>query len=221
MAKIQATNNGNGHYNSSTITLSDGDECGPQYDVNGNHKVVVSGSVGASTADQSTFTSSSTAGTIAMGVYQTTPDTISDGKAAAARISSRRALMVSLDTNLESIVSGAENDKVLVAPHYRSDSFNTTFTSADASTAATVKAATASKKIYITSVVLSSDAAINLKLQDNAGTPVVAVGPIYMAVNSTVPMNFSTPLQMATNVPLQVKASGAGNISVTVSGYVI
>lgn len=46
--------------------------------------------VGSSSIDQSTFTASSTTGNIMQGVYQATPDTIADSKAAAIAIDTNR-----------------------------------------------------------------------------------------------------------------------------------
>lgn len=127
----------------------------------------------------------------------------------------------SIFTSFQALIAGVETDSVLVMPARRSDAFQAIYNSADASTAASVKAATAAKSIYITDVVVSVGSAMNVTLQDNAGTPVVAVQPLYMPANSVWSKTFSTPIKLATNVALMVKASTSGNISVTVTGYLI
>ncbi len=65
---------------------------------------------GASTADGSTFTQNTTAGGIAMGVYQATPDTLTTGKAAAIGVDINRNSLINMATGLNStddIVSNA------------------------------------------------------------------------------------------------------------------
>jgi len=102
------------------------------------------------------------------------------------------------------------------------DFFTANITSADATTAVQVKAKTASKNIYITSFIISVDTEMNVKLQDDAGTPVVSVGPLYITANSGIAKNIDpiAPIKIATNQDLDVLASAAGNITVFVAGYV-
>lgn len=63
----------------------------PQLDSSGNLKVTGSLSVGGTT-DNSAFTAGTSTGTPAMGFYHSTIDTVTDGRAAAAAITSKRAL---------------------------------------------------------------------------------------------------------------------------------
>lgn len=55
---------------------------------------------GASTVDESTFTAGTTAGTIAMGVYESSPDTLASGEAAAELIDTNRRQVTTLGTLL-------------------------------------------------------------------------------------------------------------------------
>lgn len=99
--------------------------------------------------------------------------------------------------------------------------FQATITSADASSATQVKAKTADKKMYILSVVISTDTEMSVQLQDDAGTPNVLMEQIYLAANGGMAMTFpdAAPLVVTTNQDLDVLASTSGNISVLVTGY--
>lgn len=135
--------------------------------------------------------------------YNSTPPTRADGQA----------------TGLE--VDSKGNLKVAISNTAQSDDFQSTITSANATSATQVKAKTAAKKIYITDVIISVDTAMNVQLQDDAGSPVVLMEQIYLPANSVFSKTFSTPLVVATNQDLDVITSASGNISVTVTGYVI
>ncbi len=88
-------------YNLTPPTLSDGQTTDHQGDTNGNLKVnIAGGSVGASTADGSTFAQNTTPGTIAMGVYVSSPQTLVTGKAGALAVDVNRNLMTTLSTLL-------------------------------------------------------------------------------------------------------------------------
>lgn len=103
--------------------------------------------------------------------------------------------------------------------------FQATITSADATSATQVKAKTADKKINVTSLIVSTDTAMNIQFQDDAGTPVVLMEQIYLAANGGFAMSAASSslpiMQVDTNQDLDVIASAAGNISVQVSGYVV
>lgn len=132
------------------------------------------------------------------------------------------AAEVTLVTALAAVGSdGAEGDSIGAAPFRRADSFQSTITSANATSATAVKAKTASKKIYVTDIIISVDTAMNVQLQDDAGLPEVLMEQIYLPANSVFSKTFSTPLMVATNQDLDVVASASGNISVTVTGYII
>lgn len=153
--------------------------------------------------------------------YNAIPATRTSGDASALEVDVNGNLLVSLATALSGLVSGAENDTVLVAPYQRSDAFLAIYNSSDASTAAQVKAATSAKSIYLTDIVISVDTAMNVKIQDDTGTPVIYIEPLYLPANSVWSKTFTTPIKWASNKPMMVKASVSGNISVTATGYVI
>jgi len=99
--------------------------------------------------------------------------------------------------------------------------FQATIASADATSATQVQAKAAGKSIYITSLVLSTDTAMNLKLQDDAASPAVILQSVHLAANGGVALSWPEdwPLKVAENQDLDVIASASGNISVTVVGY--
>ena len=98
--------------------------------------------------------------------------------------------------------------------------FQATFTSADATSAAPVKAKTASRKMYILSLVVSTDTAMNIQFQDDTG-PTVLIEQLYFAANGGAHLTWpaDAPLVVNTNEDFDVIASAAGNISVTITGY--
>ena len=102
---------------------------------------------------------------------------------------------------------------------YSSASVQGIYNLADASTAAQVIAGVASTNIYLTDIIISVGSAMNVTIQDNTGTPVVAIEPLYMPANSVFSKTFSVPIKIATGKDLNVKASTSGNISVTATGY--
>jgi hypothetical protein len=61
---------------------------------------------------------------------------------------------------------------------------------------------------------------MNVQLQNDAGTPVVLMEQIYLSANNVFSRSFSTPMEVDINTDLDVIASVAGSISVTVLGYV-
>lgn len=86
-----------GRYKTAAPVLTDGQMYGLQLDASGNLKVTGSLSVGGTT-DNSAFTAGSSTGTPAMGFYHSTIDTVTDGRSAAVGITSKRAMLVNLQT---------------------------------------------------------------------------------------------------------------------------
>ena len=121
------------------------------------------------------------------------------------------------DVSIVSETTIGYNDIGSVAVARRIDAVQATVASADATSATAVVAKVAAKKIYVTDVVISVDTAMNVQLQDDAAA--VLMEQIYLPANSVWSKTFSTPLLVATNQDLDVIASIAGNISVTVTGY--
>ncbi|UCE06513.1 MAG: hypothetical protein JSW07_00275, partial [bacterium] len=103
--------------------------------------------------------------------------------------------------------------------------WSATINSADASSATQIKAAGgASTRHYITSIIISCGAAMNVTIQDDAGTPNIAMENMYFAANGGLALPFppQTPIQMgADNQDIDVIASTSGNITVTLTGYTI
>lgn len=84
-----------GIYNSSAFTLVSGEGSALSTDASGNLYVTpASGaSFGSSTADGSAFVAGTTTGSLAMGVYQTSPTTLSNNQSAAVLIDVNRKLI--------------------------------------------------------------------------------------------------------------------------------
>lgn len=100
-----------------------------------------------------------------------------------------------------------------------SDSFSTTTTSPDATTAQVVKTATSGKSIYVTDIIISTSAARNIQLEDGDGT--VLMYPIYLASNGQFTFSFNTALKVTQSKSLRFKAStSGGTVTVTATGFV-
>ena len=98
--------------------------------------------------------------------------------------------------------------------------FQATFTSADAQAATPVKTKTADRKMYILSLVVSVDTAMNVQFQDDTG-PTILIEGMYFAANGGAHLTWppEAPLVVNTNEDFDVITSAAGNISVTITGY--
>lgn len=98
--------------------------------------------------------------------------------------------------------------------------FQATFTSADAQAATPVKTKTADRKMYILSLVVSVDTAMNVQFQDDTG-PTVLIEGMYFAANGGAHLTWpaEAPLVVNTNEDFDIITSAAGNISVTITGY--
>lgn len=136
-------------------------------------------------------------------------------------------LMGAYDSTKPTAVADGDAVRVLADAYGRllagkePEAFQSTINSADATSATSVKAKTADKRIHILTLVVSTDTAMNIKFQDDAGTPAVLIQPLYFAANGGAVITFppEAPLIVATNQDLDVIASAAGNISVAVTGY--
>ena len=124
--------------------------------------------------------------------------------------------------NAHVAIDGVVQTSEALSAVYATESFQVTVTSANATSATQVKAAgAAGTNIYVTDLVISTDTAMNIQLQDNTGTPVVMMEQMYFPANSIFSKSFKTPLKVTTAKDLNMIASATGNISVTVTGYVI
>ncbi len=101
--------------------------------------------------------------------------------------------------------------------------FQATITSADAQAATQVKAKTAAKKIHVTDIIISVDTQMSVQLQSDNGTPQVVMEGVYLSADGGFTKTFNPrfPLVVNTNEDLDVITSAAGNISVTITGYVV
>ena len=99
--------------------------------------------------------------------------------------------------------------------------FNAVYDSADArAEGQVIKAATASKKIYVTSIIISSDIEGWVKLQDEDSNALT--GKFWLKAGGGVSHQFpdNTPLVLnVVNKALEIIAENAGDISCTVTGY--
>lgn len=103
MSNIVSSGKGIGIYRLNTPTLTDNQEASAGFDVNGNLLVNVAAG-GASTVDQSTFVPGTTPGTLSMGVYETTPETLTNNQSAAIGVDANRRVIVTLGT----LISGED-----------------------------------------------------------------------------------------------------------------
>ena len=112
-----------------------------------------------------------------------------------------------------------------IVPGRHPVAWSATINSADATSATQVKAAGgAGKRYYVTSCMISVDTAMNVQIQDDAGTPNVMCENIYLAANGgfVLPIPPGSAIAMgADNQDIDVIASTAGNITVFMTGYTI
>jgi hypothetical protein len=136
-------------------------------------------------------------------------------------VSATKPLPVEIKNALEAVDSGgAEADSIGAAPFRRTDSFHARFNGARSTSVQEVKAATASKKHYITDLLISTDTAGWVTIVDGAAT--VLCGPYYMPANSVLPRRLATPIPGSTNTALNVDCDAAtGNVTVEIDGYTI
>jgi hypothetical protein len=96
--------------------------------------------------------------------------------------------------------------------------FNNTASTADATTGLTVKAAVSGKVIYVTDITISTDTATSIEVQDTASA--VKCEQMYFPSTSIWSKTWCTPLAFAVSTGVKVVAADAGNVSVTITGYV-
>lgn len=103
-------------------------------------------------------------------------------------------------------------------PARRVDAFQATISSGNAVDDTVVKAATASSSIYVTDVVISVETALAVELKDETGTALMH--PVYLGNTGSLVVSFKTPIMVAEGKALMMRASAAGDVSVTATGYV-
>jgi len=96
--------------------------------------------------------------------------------------------------------------------------FENTVASADASTPVQVVPASGSLTFYLIDVVISVEDALTMQLQDD-GSPTVIVEDLFMPATSVWSKTWAMGLPVTAGQDLDLLASGAGNVSITVTGY--
>jgi len=95
--------------------------------------------------------------------------------------------------------------------------------SADLSGCETLVAAVAGQSIYIERIAVSFGAAITVTIgegESSDGVDTVLIGPLYGAANSSLELVFTRPIKVTAATALTADASGAGNVTVIVQGYI-
>lgn len=95
--------------------------------------------------------------------------------------------------------------------------------SADLSGCETLVAAVAAKSIYIERIAVSFGAEITVTIgegESSDGVETVLIGPLYGAENTTVELVFNRPVKLTAATALTADASGSGNVTVVVQGYI-
>jgi hypothetical protein len=153
------------------------------------------------------------------GKYNATAIVLSDGDRGDVQLSVNGFMKTELGSSLDAVINAVEADNVGVVPFRRADAFQATVNSADASGAdQAVKAATASKRHYISDLIISVGSAISVTLKDGA---TIIGQPMYLAANTTIHLRLGTPLMGSINTAFNIRTSGAGNVSVTALGYTV
>ncbi len=91
------------------------------------------------------------------------------------------------------------------------------------------------KSIYVERVAVSFGAAITVTIGAGEQTPTTTtttcdperwdvattvIGPLYGAANTTIELTFARPIKLAAATDLTADASGSGNVTVVVQGYI-
>jgi hypothetical protein len=163
-------------------------------------------SFGSSTADEATFTPGSTTGGISMGVYQTTPSTITNNQAAAVAIDINRNTKVTqvqtqapAATTMQSAAVASGNGTVLACAGYASVELNIT-----------------------ASVAMSGGTQINFEYSPDSGTTWVALrcfneGTTTWATTTTAPGVWRASVNgiAGSQVRARISLYSAGTITIT------
>jgi hypothetical protein len=95
--------------------------------------------------------------------------------------------------------------------------------SADLSGCETLVSGVTGKRIHVERLVISFGAAINVTIgagETGGAVTTVLIGPIYGAANSTVNIVFTRPIALAASTALTADASGGGEVTIIVQGYI-
>ena len=78
----------------------------------------------------------------------------------------------------------------------------------------------ASLSLYVSSVIMSTDTAMTIKLVEDTASAADIAGPYYFAANGGLAITFAPAIKLTANKDLGYTSSAAGNHTVTVTGYV-
>jgi len=95
--------------------------------------------------------------------------------------------------------------------------------SADLSGCETLVSAVAGASIYVEKISVSFGAAITVTIgagETTGAVTTVLIGPLYGAANTTIELVFTRPSKVAAATALTADASGAGNVTIVVQGYI-
>lgn len=200
-----------GRYNATPPSLTDGQLYGLQLDSSGALKITGSISVGGTT-DNSAYTAGTSTGTPHMGFYHSTIDTVTDGRAATVAITSKRAMMVNLQTS-----AGAETG-IAALPlqvSLANTAANATAVKVDGS-AVTQPVSLAAETTKVIGVTRTADGSGNLlTATSNALDVNLKTSSITLTISGTVTANAGTNL----NTSALALESG-GNLA-TIAGAII
>lgn len=101
----------------------------------------------------------------------------------------------------------------------QTERFQVNLNSQDATTPVVVKAKTADKKMYLTSVMCSASGTMFVRLEDDDGS--IVFPNTYLAANGgfVAPNTDEEPLVVNTNKDLKIVAGASGGVSINVVGY--
>lgn len=123
----------------------------------------------------------------------------------------------------------------LVSNNVAKSGFVVNGNTADLSGCETIVSGVTGKSIYIERIAVSFGAAITVTIGAGELTPTtttttvapgrwdvstVLVGPLYGAENTTVELVFTRPIKLAAATDLTADASGAGNVTIVVQGFI-
>ena len=88
----------------------------------------------------------------------------------------------------------------------------------DATSDEVVKAGVASKNIYVTDYVVSTSVDVTLEIKDSPGNETFFI--LFLPANSVWSKSMSVPTVVATGDGISINSTVAGDITVTIAGYV-
>ena len=101
--------------------------------------------------------------------------------------------------------------------YHKDERIEGSLVSVDASSGQGILAGQASKRIFITDVIISTDTALTVSIRDGDNNGLIP--NLYMPANSIFAKSFGVGRSTEVNKNVKVVTSGAGNVSVTLTGY--